>query len=77
MTFYVSKINTINHKSKTCVNCGKEHLEKNIVIEKSGIDTLLCPGCETLMIVTDRSANKLALKVREGEEVTIRHNVEN
>ncbi|MCV0401337.1 MAG: hypothetical protein K5777_05100 [Nitrosopumilus sp.] len=77
MTYYVSKINTIDHKSETCVNCGKKDVEKNIVIEKSGMDTLLCPGCETLMIVTNHSANNLALKVKEGEKVTIRHNVKN
>lgn len=77
MTYYVSKISTINSQTKTCVNCGKESLEKNIIVEKSGEDTLLCSRCETLMIVTNHSSNKLALKVKEGEKVTIRHNAEN
>lgn len=72
MTYFISKIYAVNHKSKACVNCGKKHLEKNIVVEKSGMETLLCPRCETLMVVTNNSSNKLALKVREGEEVTIK-----
>ncbi|MFB5635456.1 MAG: hypothetical protein ACE5RB_02380 [Nitrosopumilus sp.] len=77
MTYYVSKINTVNDKSETCVNCGKAHLETNIIIEKSGMDTLLCPNCETLMVVTNHSDNKPRLKVKEGEAVTIRHNIRN
>ena len=77
MAYYISKIDTIRQKSKTCVNCGKEHLEKNIIVEKSGIETLLCLDCETLMIVTSRSDNKFALKVREGEKITVRRNMKN
>lgn len=77
MTYYVSKIDTIRKKSKTCVNCEKENLEKNIIVGKSGIETLLCLDCETLMVVTNRSDNKFALKVREGEEVTVRRNMKN
>lgn len=77
MTYYVSRIKIVPHEPKACVDCGRDHLEKNMVVENTGIDTFLCVDCETLMPVTNRSANKLTLKAREGEKIIIRHNAGN
>jgi len=63
----------MSHEPIKCVECGRFNIEKNIIIENSGIDTFLCINCETLMTMTDHTEDELALKASKGNKVTIRY----
>lgn len=77
MNYYVSRIKIVPHEPKACVDCGRNNLEKNIVIGSTGVDTFLCVDCETLMPITNRSAKNLLLNPSVGKKVTMRHNAGN
>jgi len=80
--YYVKTLEYTPDEYDSCLKCGEKNLVRNKVIANIGTtkqnlspkESILCPNCETLMIITDEEKAMIELRLRDSKDtITIRH----
>jgi len=79
--YYIKKIKRLSEKPSQCIVCNSQNMLDDAVLASTGptqentnyTPSVLCLGCETLMIITNESGTGLGLQASVGNEVTIRN----
>ena len=78
--YYVNKIKHVNDKPPACINCGNTELKEDAVLATTGVSeknadyvpSVLCPTCETLMVITTNPGPVVGIHHSVGNQVTVR-----